>query len=84
MQSETLADYSYTQDNRQQRKGMFWPSEIQQLQDLCKGEDTGAFQIDTIATSANHSPYCSIYFGALYCSCGADLTNYEYPLYELP
>jgi hypothetical protein len=27
-------------------------------------------------------PWCSINFGALYCSCGADLTNYEYPLYE--
>jgi hypothetical protein len=27
-------------------------------------------------------PWCSVNFGALYCSCGADLTNYEYPLYE--
>lgn len=29
-----------------------------------------------------HQPWCSLYFGALYCSCGADLTDYAYPLYE--
>lgn len=36
-------------DNRQQRRGMFWPSEIQQLQELCRdGDPTGqAFTIDT-------------------------------------
>lgn len=38
-------------DNRQQRRGMFWPSEIRALQDLCS---TGtqrrarAFEIDTM------------------------------------
>jgi hypothetical protein len=30
-----------------------------------------------------HSPCCSINFGALYCSCGADLTLAG-PLYEVP
>lgn len=29
-----------------------------------------------------HQPWCSIAFGALYCSCGADLTADTYPLYE--
>lgn len=35
LQSETFGSHSYTLDNRQQRTGMFWPSEIAQLQSLC-------------------------------------------------
>lgn len=36
-------------DTRQQRRGMFWPSEITQLQELCRdGDTTGqAFTIDS-------------------------------------
>lgn len=44
----------------------------------------GAFAVDTIGSVGAHSPYCSIYFGATYCSCGADLTGYTYPLWETP
>ena len=29
-----------------------------------------------------HRPWCALMLGALYCSCGADLTNGEYPLWE--
>jgi hypothetical protein len=43
----------------------------------------GAFSVDVFNLTANHSDVCSINFGALYCSCGADLTNGEYPLWEL-
>lgn len=82
VQSQTAGPYGQTIDNRQPRKGMFWPSEIEQLQALCKGEETGAFSIDTAPCSSVHSPICALYFGALYCSCGADLTGYVYPLYE--
>lgn len=73
---------SHTVDTRQQRRGMFWPSEIEQLQDLCKGSQlSGAFSIDTLATvSLAHNDTCSINFGALYCSCGAVLTQ-SIPLY---
>lgn len=77
-------DASFTFGQQQQRRGLFWPSEIQQLQDLCKGEDSGAFAIDTVSTSVNHAEICAVNFGAAYCSCGADLTAYAYPLYELP
>lgn len=35
LQSETFGSHSYTLDNRQQRTGAFWPSEIAQLQALC-------------------------------------------------
>lgn len=77
-------DANFTFASQQQRRGLFWPSEIQQLQDLCKGEDTGAFAVDTVGTSVNHAEICAVNFGANYCSCGADLTLYQYPLYELP
>lgn len=41
-----------------------------------------AFSVRPGATGSAHMPWCALAFGALYCSCGADLTNYEYPLYE--
>lgn len=31
-----------------------------------------------------HAEICALNFKATYCSCGADLTNDQYPLYELP
>ena len=84
--SETRGPFteSETFDTRQVRRAMFWPSEIQQLQDLCKsGSETGAFSVDTAGCGwANHADICSINFGASYCSCGAVLTNLAYPLYE--
>ena len=73
-----------TMDTRQTRRGMFWPSEIEQLQDLCKGvEEHGAFDIDTVASGSAtivHADSCALFFGALYCSCGAVLTSL-YPLW---
>lgn len=41
-----------------------------------------AFSIRPTGTTANHLPWCSLYFGGAYCTCGANLTNFEYPLYE--
>jgi hypothetical protein len=62
---------------------MFWPAEIEQLQDLCKGVETGgAFAIDTVGTGFYHADICSLNFGATYCSCGASL-SLGYPLYEV-
>ena len=47
-------------DNRPQRKSMFWPSEIEQLQELCKGpEVSGAFSIDTAGTTLGYYGYPS-------------------------
>jgi len=73
-----------TMDTRQTRRSMFWPSEIEQLQDLCKGpEQGGAFDIDTVSAGSAtivHADSCALFFGALYCSCGAVLTGL-YPLY---
>ena len=72
-------------DTRQQRRGMFWPSEIAELRDLCErfnDNPEGAFSVDTLgAGGVVHQPWCSVAFGATYCSCGAALSG-AYPLYE--
>jgi hypothetical protein len=39
-----------------------------------------AFAVDSVNTTTVHQPWCSINFGATYCSCGADLAGY--PLWE--
>lgn len=63
-------------------RGLFWPSEITDLQELCKAESDGkAYNIDTVAVHATvHADTCALVFGATYCSCGADLTAL-YPLW---
>lgn len=43
---------------------------------------TRAFSIRSSGYGSPHMPWCNVAFGANWCSCGADLTNYEYPLYE--
>lgn len=43
---------------------------------------TRAFSVRPSGSGSAHMPWCSLAFGAAYCSCGADLTNGEYPLYE--
>lgn len=80
---QSLDDYSQTVDTRQQRRSLFWPSEITQLQDLCKtSDDTGAFAVDTLpVATVGHADICALNFGAQYCSCGAVLTQ-NLPLYE--
>jgi hypothetical protein len=41
----------------------------------------GAFSIDMTPTGATvHLPWCTAHFGALYCSCGADIAGR--PIYE--
>ena len=82
LQAQSSGPFSQTIDTRQQRKGMFWPSEIEQLQDLCKGDVLeGAFAVDTVGTTALvHADTCALNFGAVYCSCGAVLTG-GVPLY---
>lgn len=42
-----------------------------------------AYTIDTAPSTRNgHLPWCDPAFGGLDCSCGAILTNHQYPLYE--
>jgi hypothetical protein len=83
--TESVDDYnrSWTFDTRQKRSGLFWPSEIEQLQALCRTTGpAGAFAVDTVgAATPVHADICALRFGAAYCSCGAVLTM-NLPLYE--
>lgn len=85
VQSQTAGPFGQTLDTRQVRRGMFWPSEIIELQGLCgDAEPVGAFSVDTVPTSGAivHSDICTLNFGGLYCSCGAILTQ-GLPLWEV-
>lgn len=83
-QQQTAGPYSVTVDTRQRTGFNLWPSEIEALQELCStAGPASAFAIDTAPGCAiQHSPICSLMFGAAYCSCGADLTLAG-PLYEV-
>lgn len=43
-------------------------------------DPSGAFSLDMIGGSTLHLPWCAIYFGPLYCSCGVDIAGY--PIFE--
>lgn len=50
LSAQAMGPFSVTLDTRQGRRTMFWPSEITELQKVCRGEgDGGAFSIDTAA-----------------------------------
>ncbi len=78
-QSKTVGPTSITVDTRQRGGFNLWPSEITQLQDICKNGPSKAFSIDTVPCVTYHSPICSVYFGGV-CSCGASLAGQ--PIYE--
>lgn len=69
-------------DNTKTRIGAFWPSEIERLQSVCKDDSAkGIFSLDTApSVGGAHLPWCSVTFGAAYCSCGADMAGH--PIYE--
>lgn len=83
--SQAAGPFSQTVDTSRERRSLFWPSEIEQLQKLCTGSDpSGAFSIDTVSSVYGiHAEACALNFGATYCSCGAVLTG-GYPLWEVP
>lgn len=83
LQSQNAGPFGVTVDTRQRTGFNLWPSEISALQEICStGRTTGAFSIVPSGSTSSHMPWCSYMLGALYCSCGADLTNLQYPLYE--
>lgn len=79
---QTAGPFGITVDNRQKGGFGLWPSEITDLQNICKAGDEsgGAFSIDTLSTMGVHAEICAVTFGAPYCSCGSDIAGY--PLYE--
>lgn len=86
VQYQTAGPFSQSLDTRQPRKALFWPSEIEELQAICADHNgvtkSGAFSIQPAGTTGSHAPFCDLMFGGGACSCGANLTNFEYPLYE--
>lgn len=67
-------------DTRTARRGMFWPSEISDLQSMCRQDREGAFSVDTAPAGRGvHADACSLNLGATYCSCMADIAGF--PLY---
>jgi len=80
------AGFQITTDTRQSRRSMFWPSEVEQLRNLCsqfRGEgERAAYGVDMLASrgAVVHRPWCALHFLALYCSCGADIAGK--PIYE--
>jgi hypothetical protein len=81
LQAETIGPLARTVDTRQRVGFRLWPSDITQLQDICKdGSESKAFAIDTVPCVGFHSPICSIYFGGGACSCGASIAGQ--PIYE--
>ena len=82
LQSQTALGFSQTIDTRQRTGYNLWPSEITQLQDICKsGSDRKAFAVDTVGCGAVHAAICSLHFGGSECSCGAALSGGT-PLWE--
>lgn len=87
----TTGPFGVTTDTRQKGGYRLWPSEIEQLQDICGGSTSGAFSVDTVADSTVHADICSantyvdgngqVVFGGAYCSCGADIAGFA--LYEV-
>jgi len=45
------------------------------------GAASGAYSVDMVGSVSTHLPWCSLAFGALYCSCGVDIAGY--PIFEL-
>lgn len=75
-QSQNAGPFGVTLDTRQRTGFNLWPSEINQLQDICKtGAESKAFSVDTVGCGSVHSPICSIYFGGSSCSCGASIAG---------
>lgn len=86
LQTQTAGPFGQTIDTRQRTGFNLWPSEISDLQAICKGlsdevNSRQAFSLDTAgAYGVVHAESCALAFGALYCDCGADLAGF--PLFE--
>lgn len=85
VQQQSAGPFAQTLDTRQRPGWKLWPSDIEQLQEICIGgnvEDRVAFSIDTAPGPGGpfHRPWCALAFKAAYCSCGADIAGE--PIYE--
>lgn len=77
--TQAMGPFSVSLDTKQPRRQMFWPSELTDLQKICKGGDDGGgvFSIDTAADPITfHSVLCGWSGGT--CTCGAIAFDNDY------
>ena len=86
--SQTAGPFAVQIDSTVRRYGMYTPTEIEQLQALCKlyngNTGGGAWGYDTIPTGTvqqHDEACCKTFFRNHECSCGANLTKSGRPLY---
>lgn len=84
---ESTGPWSQTVDTTRSSKSLFWPSEVNDLQAVCRaagGDEPPDKRVFTVNTGGHrrrvHSPICDLHFGGLHCSCGSDLNAYRGPL----
>lgn len=78
---QTAGPFGLTQAFQQpQRRNLFRPDELDELRKLCESTSGKAWSYDTVGSGSIHADVCSLRFGALFCSCGADLAGT--PLWE--
>lgn len=83
--SQTAGPYAIGFDTSTPRRRLFWPSEIEDLQKMCRDANAsnGAFSIDTAPGGGSaHSMWCSLLLGGDTCSCGIGLTAGAFPIWE--
>jgi hypothetical protein len=72
---QTAGIFGQSVDTRAPRYGGLTDSEINRLRLVVAPTSTGAFNLDMSPGATIHAPWCDLYFGALYCSCGADIAT---------
>lgn len=82
VQQQAAGPFSMSIDTRQRTGYNLWPSEIKDLQAICSAGQSKreAWSVDTAPVGASHLPWCDLMFGAVSCSCGADIAGY--PIFE--
>ena len=70
---------SYTPTNPH---GDFYLTKAEKSALGCGRQRAFGVTVASVAVAEVHRPWCALMLGALYCSCGSDLTNGEYPLWE--
>lgn len=69
--------------SRQYRTGRGRVTILDEWWDLLSPQESGAFSVSLApAIAAYHADWCNLYFGATYCSCGADIAGV--PIFEEP
>lgn len=79
---DVVGPFQQTVDTTVRRRGLFTPSELEELEEMCRDNAKGkAWSYDTAGYgSISHADVCSLRLGANFCSCGADIAGT--PLWE--